>query len=168
MSGAMVNAYIKQLKENGHITIHQKNRRDLEYELTQTGKEQLIFHLMECSAEIVQLYSKAKHELVKRLNEVFSNTGNTRIALYGGSETCRLVLESLEHFTHVKIVAVVDSDSGKWGSTIGAHVVQGPEILENAQVEYVIISSFARQNEIYNHLSESALTDAQILRLSSL
>lgn len=168
MSGAMVNGYIKQLRDSGYITTQKKNRRDLEYKLTEMGRELLVFHLMECSAEIVQLYGQAKNELVRRLTETFRTDEFTRVALYGGSETGRLVLESLKPFVNVKIVAVIDSDSEKWGNFIGQHVVQGPEILGNIEVDYIIISSFARQNEIYSYLTKTILINANILRLSSL
>lgn len=168
MSGAMVNGYVKQLKSAGYIHVKEKNKRDLEYRLTKAGCEKLVFHLMECSAEIVQLYSQAKRELIERLSEFFEKRVVVRVMLYGGSDTGGLVVEALENFDNVKVVAVVDSDSMKWGTAIGSHIVQGPAILEQATVDYIIISSFARQNEIYDLLRKIPITEEKILKLSSL
>lgn len=168
MSGAMVNGYIKQMKRAGFIHVKEKNRRDYEYLLTQAGREKLVFHLMECSAEIVQLYSQAKRELIARLSDFFAERTLVRVMLYGGSDTGCLVVEALENLDNVKVVAVVDSDSMKWGTAIGSYVVQGPAILEQIMVDYVIISSFARQDEIYNLLLKIPIAEGKILKLSML
>jgi len=168
MSGAMVNGYIKRLKSDGFIDVKEKNKRDFEYRLTRIGREQLVFHLMECSAEIVQLYSQAKRELIQRLSDFFTEETLVRVMLYGGSDTGCLVVEALENLDNVKVVAVVDSDNMKWGTAIGSYVVQGPAILEQTMVDYTIISSFARQDEIYNLLLKIPIPEEKILKLSSL
>ena len=168
MSGAMVNGYIKQLKEEGYLDIEKKNKRDFAYRLTQSGRRQLMVHLMACSAEIVRFYSMAKDELIQRLADVFAGGDVVKVILYGGSETARLVVSALERFPAVKILAIVDNDSRKWGELIGSYAIQPPEILSRMKPEWIIIASFAQQDEIDELLQNKHKVTARILKLSSL
>ena len=168
MSGAMVNGYIKQLNEAGFIKIEKKNKRDFEYRLTELGRRQLMDHLMACSAEIVQFYSMAKEELIQRLDDIFVDGQPAKVILYGGSETARLVVSSLERFSAVKIMAIVDSDSQKWGCSIGGFAIQNPDILSKINPDWIIIASFAKQDDIYESLQIKHNVSARILKLSSL
>ncbi len=168
MSGAMVNSYIKQMKDGGSIAIESKNRRDLKYRLTKNGHEELMSHLMACSSEIVELYRAAKFAIAQQLAKCFENDKFLRVLLYGGSETARLVMSVLENFPNVDIVGVVDNDANKWGSAINSYVIARPEMEMKKSVDCIVISSFSRQNEIFEAIRDLGTTGIRIVRLSLL
>lgn len=168
MSGAMVNSYIKHLKADGYLDVKKKNGRDLDYRLTDSGRMQVMIALMSFSAEIVQLHSKAKDELISRLQKVFHNGDLTKVVLYGGSETARLVVGALEEFPTVNIAAVLDTDARKWGDMIAGYVIQSPQILNQINPDKIIIASFARQKEIEGLLCDANISNDIIIRLSTL
>lgn len=168
MSSAMVNGYIKAMKDNAHIDVIDKNGRDKRYQLTESGKKVLMQHLMSCSAEIVHLYSKAKAEIVSKLKALGNGAPRIRVLLFGGSETAQMVVSALEQIEKYKVVAIVDNDSWLWGHRIGAHIIQSPEILKTIKVDSVIISTFARQNEIYRDIQWLEKKGVDVVRLSTL
>ncbi len=168
MSGAMVNTYIKEMKGSGYILIENKNRRDLQYRLTEKGRQLFMQQFVHCSAEIVELYRKTKFDLSKRLHQVFDGDEVVSVLLYGGSETARLVISVLEYFNNVKIVAIVDRDAGKWGNCMNSYVIQSPVITSEIQFDCIVISSFARQGEIFNEIQGIGREDIRIVQLSSL
>lgn len=168
MSGAMVNSYIKQLKECGWIVVENKNRRDLTYRLSSDGQKHLMRHLMACSAEIVELYKKAKVELVDQLKEYFGGDQAVRVMLYGGSETARLVISVLGYFPSVEIVGVVDKDKEKWGKSIDSYTIGQPETARETAFDFFVISSFAKQDEISEAIRALGIHGIRIVKLSSL
>lgn len=168
MSGAMVNSYIKQLKECGWVVVENKNRRDFTYRLSSTGQKHLVQHLMACSAEIVELYKKAKLELVNQLKENFAGDETVKVMLFGGSETARLVISVLAYFPNVEIVGVVDNDAEKWGTVIDSYEIRQPESAKAIAFDCFVISSFAKQDEIFEAIRAFGKTGIRIVKLSSL
>lgn len=166
MSSSMVNGYIKTLSQDGFIHIENKNGRDKVYELSPKGRGLLTEYLLTCSAEIVRLYSRAKEELVAKLHSCFTGKGVYKVILYGGAETAQLVLNTLEQFDNVKVIAVVDRDPEKWGERLQSHIIQRPEIIDDVEFNTVIISSFAKQEEIYAQLNDVLKQKTTIIRLS--
>lgn len=168
MSGAMVNSYIKKMKLASHLNVININGRDKKYELTGSGKEVLMEHLMSCSAEIVQLYSKAKSELVKKLVDACEKKSSIKVVLYGGSDTARLVVSAIEQIPQYVVVAIVDNDQSLWGQSIGGHVIQNPALIKDTDFDCIVISTFAKQNEIYASLKTTEEYGTKIIRLSAL
>jgi DNA-binding MarR family transcriptional regulator len=168
LSGAMVNGYVKALRQNGLVQMLERNRRDKEYHLTATGKRRLMDLLLHCSAEIVQLYSQARQEIITKLQGHLNGDGTHRVILFGGADTAQLVCSAMESFPHVEIVAIVDNDKRKQGEMIGAHVIQHPAILQTVEFDSVVISSFARQDEIYESIRSLESHDVKLIKLASL
>lgn len=168
MSSAMVNGYIKDMKKAGHLDVINLNGRDKSYQLTDAGKMKLMEHLMSCSAEIVQLYSNAKNELIGKLKEVGNGSNSVNVVLFGGSDTAQMVLSALEQIPKYRIVAIVDNNKKLWGSKVGGHIIQNPEIIKDVDLDCIIIATFARQNEIHSSLRNLETNGVQIIRLSSL
>lgn len=168
LSGAMVNGYVKQMRKGGLIDIINKNKRDKVYQLTSIGKETLMSHLVNCSTELVQLYSYVKEELQERLRSSLPHKDPQKVILFGGSDTAQLVLSAIETVPNVNIAAIVDNDNNKWGSKLGQFVIQSPSILEEMSFDCVVVSSFARQDEIYHSISYLEERGVKIIKLSSL
>ncbi|MCB2214758.1 winged helix-turn-helix transcriptional regulator [Desulfofustis glycolicus] len=168
LSGAMVNGYVKTLRKDGIVEMLERNRRDKEYHLTAAGKSRLMNLLMNCSAEIVQLYSQARQEIITKLLGHLNGNGSHRVVLFGGADTAQLVCSALESFSHVEIVAIVDNNKGKWGQVIGSQMIQDPALLEEIEFDSVVISSFARQDEIYESIRSLESQNVKLIKLASL
>lgn len=168
LSSAMVNGYIRSLTQQGLIAKENRNQRDFNYFLTNTGKQKLMSLLMGYSAEIVQFYSGAKREISLKLAEILNGSTNSRIVLHGASDTCELVLQSLLGFPHAQLVGIVDGEPEKQGRTLQGHTVLAPEAIPNYNANLVIITSFARQDEIYEEISHFERDGIKIRRLTTI
>jgi len=62
-----------------------------------------------------------------------------------------VVLAALRHDTF-RIVAIVDNDSAKHGLPFQQHVISPPAILEQLEFDAVVVTTFARQDEIIAQL----------------
>jgi DNA-binding MarR family transcriptional regulator len=167
LSVAMVNGYVKKLKEANLVNIHNKNKRDRVYKITSSGEQLLMEHLVGCSTEIVQLSYQIQQELKKRLTRSFVDLKNPKIVLFGAADTAQLVLAVLEEFENAVVMAIVDNDKKKWGRKFGPMVIQPPSIIDNMNHNCLIISSFACQNEIYDSISHYAEQGVLIIKLST-
>ena len=168
LSGAMVNGYIKNLTSRDLVRVQSKNQRDKEYFLTENGKETLMSSLMHCSAEIVALYSQSRHEVLYRFKNFFDGTSIHKVVIYGAANTAHLVCSVLEEFRNIVISAIVDNDNKRWGKLIGNYVIQPAHMLDELDFDCVVISSFARQNEIYNSLKYLEQEGITLVQLTSL
>ena len=168
LSSAMVNNYMKDLVREGLVQVANRNKRDRDYLITDSGRQKLFSLLMSCSAEIVQLYAQAKDELVKKFSKLFSDGNAHRVVLFGGSETACMVIQAIYKFPQAEIAGIVDNDSAKWHTHLEGHTITSPDSLTNLSPDTVIIASFARQDEIYESIKKLKDQGINIVKLSSL
>jgi len=167
LSSSMVNSYIRQLTEDGEIKVSSRNNRDRNYQLTGKGKAALNGLLMDYSAEIVQFYSQAKNEISKRIAALINGRKQTRVVLYGASETCELVMRALENFPQVEVAAIVDGVSGKQGQLFNGFTVQKPDVIPSIKPDFLLITSYAKQDEIYHAAKHLEKHGIKIQRLTT-
>ncbi len=167
LSSSMVNSYIKELTRAELIKISNRNNRDCNYQLTQQGKDELTSLLMEYSAEIVQFYAQTKNELSKRIAAILNGSRKTRIVLFGASETCELVMRAMDNFPQAKVAAIVDSVPEKQGSAFHGFTVMRPEEIEDIKPDCVLITSYAKQDEIYDSTRHLEKVGIKIQRLTT-
>jgi len=168
LSSSMVNNYIKELSAKQHITVSQKNKRDMDYLLTPNGRTELMRLLVQYSAEIVRLYGQAKTELTANLQRIFNGGPPRRVVLYGGAETGDLVYQVLREIPSAQIIGVVDGDPAKHHAMFHGFELQPPDALADLRPELIIITSFAQQDAIYKQITHLEKTGVQIQKLSSL
>jgi predicted transcriptional regulator len=168
LSSSMVNKYIKELVSFGYIKISNRNNRDVSYQLTKNGREQMLKMLIEYSAEIVQLYSQTKNEIISRVESIIVGKSIVRVVLFGASETCELVIQALKTFPEAKIVGIVDSDPAKHNTVFNDYVIISPEAVTALNPDYVIITSFARQDEIFKAGEQFMEQGIKMLKLSGM
>ena len=168
LSGAMVNNYLKTMREAGVIEVGKKNKRDKVYNLSNKGEQVLMGALVDCSAELVQHVSKIKKILNSRLVSFFKDNKSHVVVLYGGADTAHFVLESLAGITNVSVVGIVDGDSSKWGTDLNAILIQSPDILSQLEFDTIIICSYAHQETIYRSISHFEQNGIHIVQLSSI
>ena len=72
-----------------------------------------------------------------------------RVVMYGAGGTGKRILAELEK--QYEVIAVIDSDSKKWGSNILGRLIENPEdVLKNKdRFEYVIVASQPGKDAIY-------------------
>lgn len=168
LSSARVNSYIKELINQNLLNISQRNKRDLNYTITKQGKREATSLLLGYSAEIIQLYTKTKLEISTRLHSIFANKKTCKVILYGASDTCELVIHSLGPLPQVHIIGISDSDPAKHHTMFHDFSIIQPETIPTLCPDYILITSFARQNEIHKSIKHLAKKDIEIIKLSSL
>ena len=164
LSSSMVNNYIKEFQREGRINMDGKTNRTQSYHLTGPGRNELISLLLSYSAEIIQLYSTAKREIVQKLDQL-KGEGIRKIALFGAAETAEVVHTALRG-TLLTVTAVVDSDPSKQGKPFDGLIIQPPEHLKDTDAEAVVITSFAKQQEIHKCIRQYAGKEMKVIKLS--
>lgn len=150
LSGAMVNQYLKQLQESGLVEFVPVNGKSYQYALTEEGQQSRRDMFSDYSSETVRLYTTIKEFVLEQLRPLEAE-GKTRLALFGASETCEVVLSALR-YTTFQIMTLLDNDQRKQGQVFNGHVISAPHVLDQVSCDAVVITSFGRQTEIYEQL----------------
>ena len=150
LSGAMVNQYLKQLQSDGLVEFLPVNGKSYRYSLTDEGQQSRRKMFSAYSSETVRLYSTIKEFVLDKL-EILETEGKLRLALFGASETCEVVLSALRD-SRFQVVTLLDNDSAKQGQIFNGHVVSAPHVLDQVDCDAVVITSFGKQGEIYEQL----------------
>lgn len=154
LSGAMVNQYLRALQDKGLIRFVPVGNKGYAYEPTEEGAALRRSMFAAYSGELVRLYSALKRCIQEKLTPL-AGKGVRKIALFGASETCEVVLSALAE-ADFDVVAVVDNDTQKHGTMFKGHVVCAPEVLSYLPVQAVVITSFGHQDEIFTQLAPLA------------
>ncbi|MBI9080396.1 MAG: winged helix-turn-helix transcriptional regulator [Pseudodesulfovibrio sp.] len=150
LSGAMVNQYLKQLQADGLVEFLPVNGKSYRYSLTGEGQKSRQRMFSDYSSETVRLYSTIKDFVLARLKGL-EDKGIRKLALFGASETCEVVLSALRH-SNFQVMILLDNDSEKQGQMFNGHVVSAPHVLDQVDCDAVVITSFGKQGEIYEQL----------------
>ncbi len=164
LSSSMVNNYIKELTKDGLLTVSGTSNRSMAYHLTPKGKECLSQNFLSFSAEIVQFYASVRKEIVKILSESYQE-GIRTIVLYGASDTAEIVYSAIQK-TELVVTGVVDNDSKKTGKMFFGSMIQSPSRINEIRPDALIVTSFARQNEIIDALEDKINKNIQIKVIS--
>lgn len=152
LSSSMVNNYIKQLKRDNFITIEGETNRTLSYHLTPQGQNKLNEALLSFSIETMQLYSFVKYEIAQIL-QGFYEEGIRTLVLFGVAETAEVIYAAIKR-TPLVVIGTVDSDMAKHGTSFNGFVIQPPEQIKQIKPDAVLITSFAKQEEIHDRIRQ--------------
>ncbi len=166
LSSSMVNNYMKYFADEGLVTISGDTNRTKSYHVTEAGYESLTTALLDYSAEIVQLYSSVKREIVHILNG-FYNDGIRQVVLYGAAETGEIVYAAASE-TGLAVAGIVDNDMNKHGKPFSNLFIKSPDEIGSIDFDAIIIASFGRQEEIYQYIKMVTEGKVLIKRLSDL
>ena len=164
LSSSMVNNYIKRFTSDGLIQVKGPTTRTKSYHLTESGRKLLRQSLLSYSAEIVQLYGTVKREIANILNGYYQE-GIRTVVLYGAAETAEVVHTAIKE-TYLVVIGIVDSDTQKQGKPFNGLIVQPPDKLQEIAPDAVVITSFARQEEIYQSILHGVARGMTIKKLS--
>lgn len=164
LSGSMVNNYIKLFRNEGLIKVRGKTNRSQSYHLTEEGGRVMRQSMLSYSAEIVQMYGAVKRELSVILNR-FYEEGIRTVVLFGAAETAEVVHAALKD-TGLVMIGVVDSDVSKHGKPFNGLIIKSPDTLLDIAPDAVIITSFGRQEEIFESIQKIVGSQMVIKKLS--
>lgn len=156
LSGAMVNQYLKHLQTEEMVEFLPVNGKSYQYVLTGTGQKKRREMFSDYSSETIRLYTTVKNYIIDKLQALVT-TRRSRIALFGASETCEVVLSAL-HEAPFQVVLVLDNNPEKHGQIFHGHVISSPHVLEKVECDAVVITSFGKQDEIYEQLEPLSKT----------
>lgn len=166
LSSSMVNIYIKELRQAGLITVSGKTNRTTEYHLTPKGEKKLFQDFISFSSEAVQIYASVKREIIRVLKR-YETRGIRTIVLYGASDTAEIVVSAIPN-TRLVVIGIVDGDAAKQGHIFNGTLIQAPEAILQIDPDAVLITSFARQDEIYNNIESIIDENIEVLTLTDL
>lgn len=150
LSGAMINQYLNSLQSERLVEFLPVNGKSFRYVLTPDGDAMRRRMFSDYSSETIRLYSTVKSFIQNRLRGL-KPRGVKRLALFGASETCEVVLSALRESDFI-VVALLDNDPAKHGRNFHGHVVAHPQVLESLRCDAVVVTSFGKQDEIYEQL----------------
>lgn len=163
-SSAMVHQYLAELHKKGQIDFQPVDKKSYMYSLTEKGMADRRNYMDAYCAEMVQAYAAIKG-LIRRRLEALEASGIRRVALFGAAETCEVVLSSLEG-TPYTVEGIFDNAPHKQGTHFHDHLVLPPSALADLDVDAIIITSFAKQDDIYKQLaSMPSAANREIIRL---
>jgi predicted transcriptional regulator len=152
VSSSMANNYMKDLVSQGLIAASGHTNRTMKYAVTPKGNARLTRLMGMYSREIARLYSIAKREVEKRLQELHRE-GIKSVVLFGAAETGELVYSAAKN-TPVRIVGWVDNDVTKHELRFGEIRVSPPALIQSLQPDAVLIASSGKTDEIRRQLTD--------------
>ena len=164
LSSAMVNNYIKELTREKLIKVTGRSNRSMAYYLTPSGESYLAENFLNFSAEIVQFYAGVRREIAEILTECYTE-GVRTLVLYGASDTAEIVYSAVKK-TELTVTGVVDGDPGKIGTFFWDFQIQPPTRINKIKPDALLITSFARQNEILESIRKTIDSNIQIRVIS--
>ena len=114
--------------------------------LTRTGLSHLRMLVIDYHLEMMNLRAVSNEFVIERVR-MLERLGCARILLYGASDTARVLLEFLAN-SLIRVVAVLDDDPRKHGTTMGDVPVVSPARMNEYDVDSVVVTTVAFQDAI--------------------
>lgn len=150
LSSSMAHNYMADLVCQELVAVSGLTNRSMTYRVTPKGRARLAELLRGYAKEIARLYSIAKVETEKRLQELYAQ-GLKSLVLFGAAETGELVYHAAKT-TPVRIVGWVDNDATKHRLRFGRLRVCPPETIESYRPDGVLIASSGDTEDIYRQI----------------
>lgn len=93
--------------------------------------------------------------------------GISKVALFGAAETAEVVYTAIKE-TPLSVIAVVDNDPKRHGKTFNGFIIKKPEELKKIGADAIVITSFARQEEIHECIRQLLGEEIKVKKLSDL
>lgn len=162
---SMINVYINDYEEKGHILREYISPKIVKYKITQEGIRRKNLLLIQYLHELMKLYRLAKENIERFLGELESK-GYENILLYGAGEVAETVLSVIRDRTSNKlnIVGVIDDDDEKQGKGIlGYRIISSNEI-DNCNHDAIVITSYAYEDKIRRRIEEIGYSVNKVVR----
>lgn len=146
LSGAMINQYLRNMRDAGLIQFVVHNKKTFRYELTTEGRQRHQAMWNSYSAELIQLYAAMKDNIRKRLAELLKRK-KTRIILYGANNVAEIIFAALSE-TSFEVIALVDDDPQKHGRMFQRHIISHPGVIKSVNAHAILVTASSHQEDI--------------------
>ncbi|MFB6271486.1 MAG: winged helix-turn-helix transcriptional regulator [Salinibacter sp.] len=153
ISPSVVNQYLNDFEQADWIERTSLNGRDVQYVLTDQGRDVLREMMVAYVRETFQLFSAGKAELTEILRAYEREYAIERLIFYSAGEVTELLLHPLQE-TSMALVAVADDDPDKQGSALFGYPLIAPESIADYAPDAVMVTTFRYRDAIHETLDE--------------
>ena len=150
---SMINDHLEEFEKKGLIKKKKYSTKTVEYLITKKGNERRKVLNIGYLNATKDLYFQAKDTFEKFLEQVQAK-GFTNILLYGAGEVAEMLLHSImtSKTNQVNVLAVIDDDLKKIGSSIGTYTIIPRESIREFAHDGILIASYTKKNLIKDKL----------------
>lgn len=155
ISLSMVNQYLTEYENKGYLIRNYISVKNVEYFLTDKGKERMKVLNIGYLSYSQSLYKKAKEETKAFIDEIV-NKGFVNLIFYGAGEVAEIMLQTIndDHTIPIKVVGVIDDNIDKQGSVIVNNIIKDNSIINNTKHDAIMIASYNHHEGISFKLKE--------------
>ena len=163
---SMINEYLDKVEKNGYIIKNYKSSKDVEYIITDSGKERVKLLNIQYLKSALSIHNAARKDITTFIEHVIEK-GFKNIILYGAGDVSEIILQTLEFDRRLKIniVGIVDDAADKQNIDLYDIKVTEPNSIFNIDHDGVLVSSYLHQNTIENNLDKLKYDKKKIIRL---
>ena len=163
---SMINEYIEKAEQNGYINKVYKSTKDVEYLITDTGKERVKLLNIQYLKSALAIHNAARKDITIFIEHIINN-GFKNIILYGAGDVSEIILQTLEfdRRLNLNIVGIVDDDDQKIGTIMFDREVIRLEDITNINHDGILISTYLHQKTIERKLEKFTYETKKIIRL---
>jgi DNA-binding MarR family transcriptional regulator len=163
---SMINEYLDKEEKNGYITRNYKSSKDVEYIITDSGKERVKLLNIQYLKSALSIHNAARKDITTFIEHVIEK-GFKNIILYGAGDVSEIILQTLEFDRRLKlnIVGIVDDATDKQNIVLYDIKVTEPNNIFNMEHDGVLVSSYLHQKTIEDKLKKIKYDESKIIRL---
>ncbi|MCU0104174.1 winged helix-turn-helix transcriptional regulator [Acholeplasma vituli] len=150
---SMINDHLEEFERNGLIKRKKYSTKTVEYLITKKGSERRKVLNIGYLNATKELYFQAKENFEKFLVSV-KQKGFTNILLYGAGEVAEMLLHSImtSKTNQVNVLAVIDDDLDKIGTSIGKYAIIPREGIRDFEHDGILIATYTKKDLIKDKL----------------
>ncbi|WP_264229511.1 winged helix-turn-helix transcriptional regulator [Acholeplasma laidlawii] len=163
---SMINEYLDKEEKNGYITKIYKSSKDVQYIITDSGKERVKLLNIQYLKSALSIHNQARKEITLFLHRVIKN-GFKNIILYGAGDVTEIILQTLEFDRNLDlcIVGIIDDAQNKIGSKMFDIEIKDLSSIRNIEHDGILISTYLHQKTIEDKLNKIKYDESKIIRL---
>jgi len=161
---SMINAYIKQLENEGFLVKNKKTKRNVEYIITKKGIERKNYLLVTYMNELIELYNLTKINIELFIKNLVKRNYKNCV-FYGAGETAKVIVKVIKDMSKLdfKLIFLVDDDINKQGKKFEGYDVVSNANIKNHDIDVIVITSCVYEKEIRNKLKNMNYPDEKII-----
>lgn len=150
---SMINDHLEEFERKGLIKRKKYSTKTVEYLITKKGIERRKVLNIGYLNATKELYFQAKDTFEKFLEQV-KEKGFTNILLYGAGEVAEMLLHSImtSKTNQVNVLAVIDDDLNKIGTSIGTYTIIPRESIREFEHDGILIATYNKKDVIKEKL----------------
>jgi len=162
---SMVNQYLDSYEKSGLIKRKKYSTKTVEYFVTKKGMERRKLLNISYLSAAQKIYNSAKENILAFLSEL-SDQGFKKLLFYGAGDVAEIILQTIinEKYRLIKVEAIIDDDVIKQNTNLLGYDILSFVDIDNYDYDGILISSFSKNNAIYNKLINSNIQINKIIR----